>query len=190
MKPRPILLALVAVAVLCACSTVRVRQDYDPNEDFSRLRRYAWYPAQPRPTGDLRLDNPLLHGRIQSAVDRWLAARGYRLIETPDPDFYVNFHLSMQSKLDVRTIDHGYYAGGPYGGRWGGVGWAGPGWTETYAVQYDEGTLAIDVIDARQRKLVWRGFGTGRLREQPKPEEARERVDRAVAEILEQFPPR
>jgi hypothetical protein len=187
MKTRLVLFVLAALALVLACSTVQVRQDFDPSQDFTRLRTYSWYAKAPEPTGNLRVDNPLLYERIVSAVDRTLASKGYVKVEDVKPDFVVNYHLAVQSKLDVRTIDHGYYGGSPY---WGVAGFGGVGWTETYTVPYEEGTLAIDVIDVAKRKLVWRGFGVGRLREDPKPEEAAERVDSAVAEILAQFPPK
>ena len=187
MTLRPALFVLFAIAALSACSTVQVRQDFDQSEDFTRLRTYSWYPKPQEPTGNIRLDNPLLHDRIVAAVDRTLATKGYTKLEDGKPDFYVNYHLAMQSKLDVRTIDYG----APYGyGVWGVGGWGGVGWSETYAVPYDEGTLAIDVIDIAKRKLVWRGFGVGRLKENPKPEQVTERVNAAVEEVLAQFPPK
>jgi hypothetical protein len=56
--------------------------------------------------------------------------------------------------------------------------------------QYEEGTLVIDFVDAASRKLVWRGTGSGALESEPTPEETTRGIDRAVAKILEQFPPR
>lgn len=55
--------------------------------------------------------------------------------------------------------------------------------------QYDEGTLIIDVSDARKKELVWRGVGSGRLRKETTPEQMTQDIDLAVAEILAQFPP-
>jgi hypothetical protein len=178
-------LVFALIAALFACSTVQVRQDYDQTEDFSQLRTYSWLKKTPEATGNLRLDNPLLHDRIVAAIDRSLAAKGYTRVEDVKPDFFVAYHLATQSKLDVRTIDYG----SSYG-VWGPGGWGGVGWSETYAVPYEEGTLAIDVIDLAKRKLVWRGIGVGRLKEQPKPEEVTQRVNSAVDEILAQFPPK
>jgi hypothetical protein len=155
-------LVSAVIAALFACSTVQVRQDYDPSQDFSMLRTYSWLPKPQEQTGNLRLDNPLLHDRIVAAVDRELQTKGYTKVEDVKPDFYVAYHLASQQKLDVRTIDYG----SSYG-VWGPAGWGGVGWSETYAVPYEEGTLAIDVIDLAKRKLVWRGIGVGRLKEQP-----------------------
>ena len=185
MTHRHTLFVLLAIAALFACSTVQVRQDYDPGEDFSRLRTYSWLPKPQEQTGNLRLDNPLLHDRIVAAIDRSLQTKGYTKVEDAKPDFFVTYHLASQQKLDVRTIDYG----SGYG-VWGPAGWGGVGWSETYAVPYEEGTIAIDVIDLSKRKLVWRGIGVGRVKEAPKPEEVTQRVNTAVDEVLAQFPPK
>jgi hypothetical protein len=178
-------IALLSVtALLFACSTVQVRQDYDQTEDFSQLRTYSWLPKPQEQTGNLRLDNPLLHDRIVAAIDRNLQAKGYTKVADAKPDFYVAYHLASQQKLDVRTIDYGTGYG-----VWGVAGYGGVGWSETYAVPYEEGTIAIDVIDLARRKLVWRGVGVGRLKESPKPEEVTQRINSAVDEVLVQFPP-
>ena len=105
------------------------------------------------------------------------------------PDFYVNYHLSTEQRLDVRIMNTGY-AGGPYGRGWGGAGWGGVGWTETRVDQYEEGTLVIDFLDASDRRLVWRGTGTRRLSRDLQPERVTKRVNEAVDEILAQFPPK
>ena len=183
-------LPIVLLAALgLACSSVRTHYDFDPDVDFAAWRTYAWYPSGSPATGDPRLDNPLLHDRIRAAVDRTLAERGYAQLQDRTPDFYVNYHLSTEQKLDVHTMDTGYM-GGPYGRRWGGVGWGGVGWTETRIDQYEEGTLVIDFVDASARRLAWRGSGTRRLARAPSPERVTERVNEAVEEVLRQFPPK
>ena len=181
-------LILVLAALGTACSSVRTQYDFDPNTDFSAWRSYAWYPSESPPTGDPRLDNPLLHGRIEAAVDRALGAGGFTKMQDREPDFYVNYHLSTEERLDVRTMNR-TYAGGPHRHRWRGAGWNGVGWTETVVDQYEEGTLVIDFVDVSVRRLVWRGSGTRRLSRDPQPDRVTQRVNEAVDEILARFPP-
>jgi hypothetical protein len=182
-----LLVAFLACQVT-ACSSVRTQYDFDPGVDFSAWRTYAWYPSGSPRSGDARLDNPLLHDRIEAAVDRTLGARGFTRVQDQTPDFYVNYHLSTEQRLDVTTINSPYVIG-PGGSRWRGAGWGGVGWTETRVDQYEEGTLVIDMLDVAMRRLVWRGSGTRRLARNPRPEQVTQRVDEAVAEILAQFPP-
>jgi len=180
---------LVLAALATACSSVRTNHDFDPNTNFSAWRTYAWFLSGSPATGDPRLDNPLLHGRIEAAVDRVLAADGYVRVEDATPDFFVNYHLSTEQQLDVRTINRSY-VGGPRGAGWGRRGWGGAAWTETRVDQFEEGTLVIDFIDVSARQLVWRGSGTRRLSRDPSPERVTQRVNEAVDEILAQFPPK
>ena len=183
------ILCIVVVGAFCgACATVHTQHDYDPNADFSHWRTYAWYPSGPSTTGDPRLDNPLLHERIVAAVDQDLGARGFAPKQDGTPDFFVNYHLSSQQRMDVRTINQSY-ANGPYGRRWGRAGWGGVGWTETVVDQYEEGTLVIDLIDVAESRLVWRGAGSRRLANNPDPSRTTQRVNDAVGEILAAFPP-
>jgi hypothetical protein len=169
---------LVVGLALFACRSVHVHVDYDPEEDFSGYQRFAWYPGSADQSGNLAVQNPLIDARVRQAVERTLTEKGFEKAGPGSADFYVAYHLSVESRLDTYTVDR-YY------GRYG--------WTmsipETRVDQYEEGTLVIDVADARDRELVWRGTGTRRIERSPTPEETTQNVDRAVAEILDSFPP-
>ncbi len=179
MMPAPRLAALLVPLAALACSSLRVSEDFDPAEDFSTYRTFTWLPVPQQPTGDYRVDNPLLDSRIRTAVERHLSARGFQKVEDRAPDFYVAYHLNVEEKIDVRTVNRGYV---DYWGYYA-------SWPETRVTQYDEGTLIIDVANARKKQLVWRGVGVGRLRRQPTPEQTTRDVNEAVDLILAKFPP-
>jgi hypothetical protein len=181
-------LLFIALSVAIACTNVRTRYDFDPAVDFSAWRTYAWYPIGSPPTGDPRRDNPLLHRRIEAAVDRELAAKGFEKISEGDPDFFVNFHLATERRLDVRHMN-GVYADGPRGRQWNGAGWGGVRWSEVVVTEYQEGTLVLDLVDEFERVLAWRGSGSRRLPRDLPPDRLTRFVDEAVDEILRQFPP-
>ena len=53
------------------------------------------------------------------------------------------------------------------------------------------GTLQIDLYDAKDGKLVWRGSGEQLMRSQPPTPAERERAIReTVTQVLSQYPPR
>jgi hypothetical protein len=168
---------------------VRTRYDFDPDTDFDAWRSYAWYPVTTPNSGDPRLDNTLLHARIQAAVDHTLAERGFEKASGGDPDFYVNYHLSTEHRLDFRTMDRVYF-GGPRGHGWGGAGWGGIRWTETIVTEYEEGTLVIDFLSTSERVLAWRGSGARRIPRNLRSDRMTTLVNESVREILAQFPPR
>ena len=116
---------------------------------------------------------------MRAAVERELSAKSYRVVLDGTPDFYVFYHLSLERKLDVYTVNRGYVD------EWG----YGMAWPETRTRQYEEGTLIIDIADAKDKEVTWRGVGVGRVRRNPTPEQTTSDINAAVADILKQFPP-
>lgn len=51
------------------------------------------------------------------------------------------------------------------------------------------GTLVLDVFDAANGELIWRGWAEGALIDLPRTEETQQYLDETVAKILERFPP-
>ena len=177
-----VLVLLVATAAMSGCSSLKIHTDYDPGVDFARLQSYAWLPDPSSPTGDPRLDSSLLHARVRRAVDSQLAARGHREASPDEADFLVAYHVALETKLDVDTIDYGYGYG------WGH--WYGGTRSSTRVREYEQGTLLLDFVDPKTRQLLWRGSSSARIRPDSSPEEHQKRADEAVAAMLERFPPK
>jgi hypothetical protein len=132
----------------------------------------------------------LVERRIYQAVEREFTARGFRKIISGTPDFRIAFHIVSDTKLDVRTLgrmSERFYVY-PYGHR-GYFGYGYGGTTQQYAREFIEGTLILDVVDARSEQLIWRGWMSEALDDDPTPENVRMYVDAAVSKILARFPP-
>lgn len=170
---------VIALATLSACAAVSVETDYDPEADFAALQTYLW--MEPWPTGDPRLDNDLLRQRVRRAVDEQLVAKGFRQLlgQQAEPDFHVIEHYLIEQRVDVDTIVRPY---GYYGYRRLPI-------EETYAHQYELGSVILDVVDARSSRLLWRGTAQARVHENVTPEERTERIRSVVEKILADFPP-
>ncbi|ASQ91614.1 hypothetical protein CHL67_04030 [Prosthecochloris sp. GSB1] len=187
MKRRTVFAALFMAALLGGCSTVSVVTDYDRDFDFSGMHTYRW------PTGDegirksdALVENPLVYKRVQAAVDSKLQARGFRLADSKEADFIVHAHAGVKkvrSYYPQVGLSYGFGHRGPYRSWWGPYG------GYTYVGAYEEGSLLLDVIDARKKELTWRGVATGVVRRYRTPEAMQRDIDEAVAKILEQFPP-
>lgn len=180
---RLIWISLIVVG-LAACSNVSTRSDHDPAADFSNYLTYAWVTedlmVQPRAPTDPTI-SPLVQQRIHDAIDRALAAKGFKEVEE-SPDFVVAFTVGLRDRV---RVDHwGAYGGfyRPYG-RYGGVG---ARYGPPVATNYTEGTLAIDVFDGQTRRAVWNGIATKIVDERDRqPEEIQQIVDSVLAD----FPP-
>jgi hypothetical protein len=93
--------------------------------------------------------------------------------------------VESRTQVSETRMSVGY---GRYGARGGvGIGYGIPVESTTY--QYKVGTLIIDVIDARQKRLVWRGSGERTLGEEQTPEKRTEIINTTVNEVLGRFPP-
>jgi hypothetical protein len=177
---------LVGILLLGCTTGAQVRVDYDPNTDFQALRSYAWAPMTSQEQQE-KSRNTLTHERIRSAVDATLTGRGYTKVSEAQASFLVTHTVTVENRALVREsrVTVGY---GRYGTRGGvGVGYGMP--VETTIDQYKVGTLIIDIIDARNQRLVWRGSGERTLDEDPTPEKRVETINATVSEILERFPP-
>ena len=81
----------------------------------------------------------------------------------------------------MNVTDYGYR----YGSWWGPY----PYGRNIDVSYYTQASVIIDFVDNAKDELVWRGIGTGVVQESGTPEERQERIDNAVAKILEQYPP-
>jgi hypothetical protein len=169
--------SLIGLIALSGCAQFKIRSDYDRSANLRALRTYAWRTDPPLPSGDPRFDNSLVDTRVREAIDRVLAEKGYTKASAA-PDFLVGYHAVVRMKTDVAAIDRRY-------------GYSGLGFGGTYldVRTYDEGTLLIDIIDPGAKKLLWRGSATGVVLEKASAEKRHRRINEAVSEILEKFPP-
>jgi len=172
------------VVILGGCAGLRVNQDYEPGTDFSAYRTFGWKSAVQPPTGDIRLDNPLLDGRIRKAVERALTGNGYLEIDQAGADFLVEYRLTVQPKIYSPSVSIGTGFGIGSGGSFGGIGVGIP-----VGGSYEEGVLVIDLYDAKTGLLFWRGSGPGELNWQSGPEKSAEEINALVDKVLAQFPP-
>jgi hypothetical protein len=191
--------ATIFIALLLAgCSTVEVTHEFDPNTDFSALHTYDWLPP-PKPTGDPRLDdNTILDARVHNAVDAALAEKGFTRA-ADNPDVKVGYHVTLDRQQDVEYVNSSFgYWGmypGPYPSAWGAYpAYPGyPGYGVPAAVRvynYLEGTLILDLFDARSKRLIWRGTARDEVNFRASPEKRQEKIDEAVRRMLAKFPPK
>lgn len=173
---------LAVIAILGGCTGVNVSQDYDPSAVAYDRRTWQWEaPTQP-PTGDVRVDNPLLNKRIRQAIERHLAGRNIEQ-GRHRPDLYVRYHLTIQPKLQSYSSYSTLGMGGYY------YPWSWGYDADTRIYQYDECQLTVDIEAADAKTLLWRGTGVYRYKSYKTPQAAAEEMQLIVDRILGQFPP-
>jgi hypothetical protein len=169
------ILPLLLLFVFASCSSVRVNQDYDKNTDFSQYKTYAYQKSGIDKVTISDLDKK----RILRSIDEVMLTKGLTKSETPD--LLINFFTKEHEKVAVNQFDSGWGFGWNYG--WNPYGWG----TVTSVTNYSEGTLTIDIIDAKKKELIWQGEGEGVLTK--KTEKKDENIKEFVDKILAQYPP-
>lgn len=182
MKTLTSIFVVSLVFVLISCSSVKVTTDHDPEIDFSKYNTYLWYTGE-MPTDDQLNANPLVKKRVASSVEKALESKGFTKDEDGQADMVVIIHAGSKDKMQVTNYGYGGYGYGGYFGGWGGYG----GGTDVY--HYEEATLIIDLIDLELKELVWRGTGTGTVKNYSDQQEMQEAIDEVVAKIMNDFPP-
>jgi hypothetical protein len=164
-----VFLALSAVAI-----AVDTKRDYDHSVDFSKFRTFAWKAANPESNGVVT--NSLVLSRIHDAVSEGLRSKG--IVENrTNPDLFVVTHVGAENQQD---IDYWPSVGG-----WRHWGWMGP---DVIVQRYVEGTIVLDMVDAKTNQLVWRSVSTATGSDLIDVQ-SEKKVDKMVASALKHFPP-
>ena len=169
---------LLAPALLIAQKT---SYDFNKSANFAAFKTYALKDGT-------KVGQQLIDDRIVAAIETELAAKG--LTKAENPDVFVVYHVAFDKQQDISTYSSGYGGGyGAYGWGWGGGGWAG-GTSTTQVRDILVGTLVIDVADAKQGQLAWRGMGVKEVNTQANPEKRDKSINNAVKKIFKNYPPK
>jgi len=164
--------SLLLFLFLFSCSSIYVLSDHDTSADFKSYKTFAYLKSGIDKTKISDLDKR----RILKSIDSELNSKG--LNKSKNPDLLITFSTNAKEKIYINT-DHLYSNSfyNPY--------FFNP--MRPYPINYTEGTLYINLIDAKTKKLIWQGKGRGGLNEFIKNRD--EKISLFVTEILNKFPP-
>lgn len=177
------LLRLAAVvsstfAVTSCAATMAVSSHVEPGLDFAQYRSYAWGPADALPTGDPRLDeDPFFKDHVQGAVEKQLAVRGFELAASGTSDLLIHYHANITHRIDANRVDRAY-------------GYCHAGDCPADGIDYEAGTLVLDIVDARTNTLIWRGWAQNSVEDMLDDQDRMvETINEAVTRMLLRLPP-
>jgi hypothetical protein len=111
-----------------------------------------------------------------AAVERELATKGITR-QAASPDLLIHYHASVRQRVDVIRSDEvrGYTFGGVN--------------TSEKVVEYEEGTLILDIAEAKSKRILWRGWAQtdvdGMMNDQ---REMEKRINASVRKLLVELP--
>lgn len=174
--------------VATACGpTLKVTSDYDKSASFSGYGTFALYD----PAGQQNPISQLNRERIESAVRNQMIAKGYaQSADTAAADLLVNILTVTKEGKSVSANTDYYGYGGfyrPY--YWGGGGMGMASSNTTFNVnKYIDGSLIVDVVDRKTRRLLWEGTGNSEIDGPLKDPD--KQIPEAVAKIMASYPSR
>lgn len=186
MKKRYLVVLAALLTVSCSnlypralSKQVSVTHNFSHDVDFSRLKTYQWVPLSETMAGTAFGTDVLASMKI--AFTDALEAKGFKRVKE-SPDFLVALYGVSEGR--IQSTDWGYNY------LWDSTSW-GEYWEERRIStrEYQEGTLVLDLLDGKKRELMWSGTAQAVLLEESSGAKRNERIDEAVAKLLDPFPP-
>ena len=114
--------------------------------------------------------------RIEGAVEKQLAAKGLQRASSGSPDLLIHYHASIDQRIDVNQTEREYN-------------YCQTTNCDSWVVNYEAGTLVLDIVDAKTNKLIWRGWAQDSVADVLKnPDREAAKIDEAVTRMLARLP--
>lgn len=180
-----VLASIWLVACTATIAAQDVRYNFDKSADFSKFKTYKWVALK-----DAQKANPLVEKQIQSSIDAQLATKGLSKVESDPADLYIGYQAAIGQDKQFTSYSSGWgYGGGWYGGGW----YGGPGGSTMTTGQTSTiytGQLGVDMYDSANHTLIWRGVASKTLDTKAKPDKQEKNLNKAVAKLLKNYPPK
>jgi hypothetical protein len=160
-----------------------VRVDFDHATRFSSYKTYSWVAAPGDQSSHAVFPNQLMERRITSFVDEALACRGLKRVPKGG-DLQVSYRMIVTEQ--PQFITYMPAPGWAWDWSWAWSAWSG-GIATTTVQPFYEGTLVVNIVDARRNKLVFQGTSTQAVSSRPRKNT--EKLAKAVNRIMAKYPP-
>ena len=162
---------IALMTLLCSSANLvaqEVKYNYDRETNFAAYKSYRWTERE-RAARD-----PLVDHDIRRAIDAQLAQRGLQKTESGG-DLYIDYQTSVyhERQFDAWTM-------GPRRS----------GMARATSSIVDVGTLVLSIYDPVKKQLVWRGSLTKTLSPNKDPDKNYRNLEKAIAKLLKNYPPR
>jgi hypothetical protein len=161
---RPVVASVFLAGVLVGCeSPINVDSYWGPGVMPSEIgTTFNWAPDTRQGAAD-EPEYARLNQLITGSVESELTAKGYAKQTTATPDFWVRFGVGRARRAAQGTAIVDFV---------------------------DEGELAVEIVDPRSGRLMWRGLARAIVNDTDASGDRERRIKEAVQRILERFPSR
>ncbi len=166
-----IVCVLIAGPALAAKSFV----DFEETFDFSGFKRYQWRTHPVMEANPALAQTAIAGDIVMSEGNEILMGRGYEPVEF-EPDFYIAFYVTGKEGMTATTYGSSWYSN---------TAWTSS--TNTIVRNFVDGTLVIDIVDAKSTELVWRASYSDKVSNWKKRHKV---ISKAVQKAFKKFPPK
>lgn len=162
---------MLATALLvggCSGPKTEIRDNYDPDTDWSRVKTFVWFGIQAQ-RGYSEFDVKRLANAIRDELQRkGLEIVGDRVLA----DVGVAAYLGVLPKaVDTWKRTDGFL------------------WTKDKEL-VSAGTLMVEIIDLDKGGVVWVGSAERELQDDPTPDQTQKNIKDVVRQLFADFPPK
>ena len=183
MKLKSIFLIMLLAITVPAWSQ-KINVVYDKQLNFTQFKTFAWAPHG-------AVAHPMLALNVVGAIEDELKARGLQRVELDqNPGLVIEVFGSVDQDVSFNSTDPLYAATGgipPFD-----PSFSGPMLSSQFgatSVTIHKGQLVVDLIDAANKKLVWRGMSQQNLAANNK-NKLLSQVNGAISKMFKQYPVR
>ena len=171
--------ALAALVLLLTGVGAALAQDvnvnYVPGKDFSGYKTYRWVEIQGAEKPDQIIDT-----QIKQGIDKALAGKGLTKATGETADLFIAYQVALNQERQWNSYNTGGYGSWRYGG----------GMSTATSSTIQIGTIALDMYDSAAKELVWKGQASKTVSGEKNPEKRQKNIDKAMAKLLKDFPPK
>ena len=183
---RRMIFAMLCVLTMSACSSgLVVRSEMDPTADFSSYQSYNFFQPMGIESG---YNSPIFGEHYREAISNEMNRRQYTVSD--NPDLLINVTIRGDDKVRIRSYTRPYMTGayytmpgGAYAGSALGVGIS----TGSRATKTTEASVFIDLVDVRQRRVVWQGVAVVDVTDKV-AQRLRDAIFTSVNKVMAEYP--
>ena len=186
MRMKPVVF-VCALGLLCGCGSISVKTASERGFHLSNYSSFGF--KKPSREFESAQFSPASQQQLRAAVAEALGERGLRM--APKPDLWAGYFLRVRAKEfsleeptaegDSMTDVMNSYYGFVYG--------SGKSLNQQKTIKYHEGTLVVDLVDARSNRIVWQGVAKGAMHRNDSEERMGLRIREAVQKMFHRLPP-
>jgi hypothetical protein len=175
----------MGLILAAGCAGQQVTTDYSPATSFSQFKTFALVSSP-----DTAAAQQLLDQRVRNAVQAQLTTKGLAPADRQNADLYVGYGMVDKTHRQVYTYNDGWGWGGGWGWRYYRWGVAWPMTVQRQVETYTDGTVVVNLVDAKTKKVVWEGEVPDVVNlPVDNPIRATKEVDAAVTKLFTKYPP-